>query len=198
MLLWGLTASSYGLSHILFAKAFSLSDLIINGKLDSYLVMPKNVLLSVITSSTSTSALGDLLYGLIIICFFCFSIQRFFLFLLFTVTGAVIITSFAVLMGSLSFWFIRAEMFGQQMLDSMINFSTYPDGIFKGTVKFMLYLVIPVGMSVYQPIHLMVHFQIGRMLAVLGYTVLLAAAAVFVFYRGLKRYSSSSLMSART
>ncbi len=89
-------------------------------------------------------------------------------------------------------------MFGQQMLDSMINFSTYPDGIFKGTVKFMLYLVIPVGMSVYQPIHLMVHFQIGRMLAVLGYTVLLAAAAVFVFYRGLKRYSSSSLMSART
>ena len=198
MLLWGLTASSYGLSHILFAKAFSLSDLIINGKLDSYLVMPKNVLLSVITSSTSTSALGDLLYGLIIICFFCFSIQRFFLFLLFTVTGAVIITSFAVLMGSLSFWFIRAEMFGQQMLDSMINFSTYPDGIFKGPVKFMLYLVIPVGMSVYQPIHLMVHFQIGRMLAVLGYTVLLAAAAVFVFYRGLKRYSSSSLMSART
>lgn len=197
MLLWGLTASSYGLSHILFARAFSLPDLIINGKLDSYLVMPKNVLLSVITSSTSTSALGDLLYGLIIVLVFCFSIQRFLLFLLFTVTGAVIITSFAVLMGSLSFWFIRAEMFGQQMVDSMISFSTYPDGIFKGTVKFLLYLAIPVGLSVYQPVHLMVRFQTGRFLAVLGYTALLTAAAVFVFYRGLKRYSSSSLMEAR-
>jgi len=31
----------------------------------------------------------------------------------------------------------------------------------------------------------------------LGYLVLLSALAVFVFYRGLRRYSSSSLMAAR-
>ena len=61
MLLWGLAASSFGLARILFARAFSLPDLIINGKLDSYLVQPKNVLLSVITSDTNTSAIGDFL-----------------------------------------------------------------------------------------------------------------------------------------
>ena len=32
---------------------------------------------------------------------------------------------------------------------------------------------------------------------VLGYLVLLSALAVFVFYRGLRRYTSSSLMAAR-
>ncbi len=197
MLFWGLAASTYGLSHILFARAFSLPDLIINGKLDSYLVLPKNVLLSVITSSTNTSSIGDFLYGLLIICIFAFRVERLFLFLLFSVTGAVILTAFALLMGSLSFWFVRSEMFGNQMVSSVINFSTYPDGIFKGMARFILYNIIPVGMSIYHPVHVMVHFDAKSLLTVLGYTVLLSAAAVFVFYRGLRRYSSSNLMGAR-
>ena len=41
MLLWGLAASSYGLSRILFARAFALPGLIINGKLDAYLVQDR-------------------------------------------------------------------------------------------------------------------------------------------------------------
>lgn len=68
MLLWGLTATSFGLSHILFARVFSLSELIIKGKLDSFLVQPKNVLVSVLTSSTDISAIGDFLYGVVIVC----------------------------------------------------------------------------------------------------------------------------------
>lgn len=197
MLLWGLAASSFGLSRILFARAFSLPSLIINGKLDSYLVQPKNVLLGVITSATNTSALGDLLYGLIVLCVFCFGVGRLFLFLLFSVTGAVIMTAFALLMGSLTFWFVRADAFGNHMVNGMISFSTYPDGIFHGTARFLLYNVIPVGMAIYQPVHIMMRFDIGALFTVLGYTALISAAAVFVFYRGLRRYSSSSLMEAR-
>lgn len=41
MLLWGLAASSFGLSHLLFSRVFSLPELIVNGKLDAYLVQPK-------------------------------------------------------------------------------------------------------------------------------------------------------------
>lgn len=197
MLLWGLAASSFGLAHILFNRAFSLPQLIVNGKLDAYLVLPKNVLLSVLTSSTNTSAIGDLLYGLIVLCVFCFSIRRFFLFLLFTVTGAAIITAFALLMGSLSFWFVRADVFGSNMINSMISFATYPDGIFKGTTRFLLYQIIPVGMAIYHPVHIMTDFDGRSLLTVLGYTLFIWIIAIFVFYRGLKRYSSSSLMEAK-
>jgi len=197
MLLWALAGSSYGLSHLLFARAFSLPELIINGKLDSYLVQPKNILLSVITSATSSSSIGDLLYGLLILCIFCFSFRNLLLFLLFTVTGAILLTVYALLMGSLSFWFVRAEMFGNNMVDSMVSFATYPDSIFKGMARFILYLVIPVGISNYLPVHLIISFDAGKLLILLGYTLLLTSAAVFTFYRGLKRYSSTNLMSAR-
>lgn len=197
MLLWGLAASTFGLARIWFDRAFSLPDLIISGKLDAYLVMPKNVLLGVITSSTNTSAIGDFLYGMAVMCMFSFGVGRFFLFCLFTVTGAVIITAFALIMGSLSFWLVRAELFGNHMVNCVISFATYPDGIFRGKVRFLLYNVIPVGMSIYQPVHVMMRFDLESLLTVLGYTILISAAAVFVFYRGLRRYSSSSLMAAR-
>ena len=197
MLFWGLAASTYGLSHILFARAFSLPDLIINGKLDSYLVLPKNVLLSVITSATNASSIGDFLYGVVLICIFAFSVEKLLLFLLFSITGAVILTAFALLMGSLSFWLVRSEVFGSQMVNSVVNFATYPDGIFKGAARFILYNIIPVGMSIYHPVHVMIRFDVKSLLTVLGYTVLLSAVAVFVFYRGLRRYASSNLMGAR-
>lgn len=197
MLLWALAASSFGLSRVLFARAFALPELIISGKLDSYLVIPKNVLLSVITSNTNTSAIGDILYGLLVFCIFSFRIDRLFLFLFFTVTGAVILTAFALLMGSLTFWFVRADAFGSHMVNSLVSFSTYPDGIFKGTARFLLYNIIPVGMAAYQPVHIMIQFDIYGLLMVFGYALGISAVAVFVFYRGLRRYSSANLMEAR-
>ena len=197
MLLWGLSASSFGLSHILFARVFSLPELIINGKLDAYLVLPKNVLLGVMTSSTRVSAIGDLAYGLLIVCLTGFHIKRILLFLLFTVTGAVIITAFALLLGSLAFWFVQTEMLGVQMQNVVISFATYPDGIFEGITKFLLYFIIPTGMMIYQPVHMMMDMDFSRLFMVLGYAVLLSAVAVAVFYRGLRKYSSGNLMGAR-
>ena len=149
------------------------------------------------TSGTNTSAIGDLLYGLLLLCIFCFSVKRLLLFLLFTVTGAGIMTAFALLMGSLSFWFVRSELFASHMVSSAVSFATYPDGIFKGTARFLLYNVIPVGMMIYHPVHIMSAFDAAKLFTVLGYLTLLSALAVFVFYRGLRRYTSSSLMAAR-
>ena len=197
MLLWGLTATSFGLSHILFARVFSLSELIIKGKLDSFLVQPKNVLVSVLTSSTDISAIGDFLYGVVIVCICRPGVGGFFLFLLFAVTGAVIFTSFALLLGSLSFWFVRIDMVQDQMVMNIVSFATYPDGIFNGVTRFLLYFVIPAGMTVWHPVHMLVRFEAGMLFTVLGYAGGLTALAVAVFYKGLKRYASGNLMEAR-
>jgi len=89
---------------------------------------------------------------------------------------------------------VRAELFG----NSMVTFSTYPDGILNGKAKFLLYYIIPVGMAIYQPVRVMISFDLGSMLKVLAATFLLSALAVVTFYRGLKRYASSNLMEART
>lgn len=197
MLLWGLSAGTYGLGHIFFEKAYSLSELIMNGKLDSFLVQPKNVLLSVISSGTNTSAIGDLIYAYVILLIFNFNVKSFLLFTYFILLGALILTAFAVLTGSISFWIIRGDMLADNLNGIIINFSTYPDGIFKGIVRLILYTIIPVGMAIYLPLKVILQFHPLYLLGTTVFTASIILLAFWVFYRGLRRYTSSNLMSAR-
>ena len=196
-LLWGLAAMTYGFSRFFFKKAFSLADTINDGKLDSFLVQPKNVLLSAITTDVEPSALGDMLYGYIILFLYGFSIKRFLLYTLFGISGGLILTSVSVILNSLSFWFSKTDIIADTGNSLATNFATYPDGIFKGTVKLMLYTIVPVGLTTYIPIQIISKFNIIKLLIVLGFTILLILLAFFIFNRGLKKYSSSNLMKAR-
>lgn len=197
LLLWGLAASSYGVAHILFKKAFDLSDLIINGKLDSFLVQPKNVFLSVITSDSSVSAIGDLIYGYICLVIYGITIKNLVLFTLFSITGGIILTSFASILGSLCFWIVKGDLIADSLTTIMVNFATYPGTIFKNGVKLILYTLVPVGISNYMPVDTILNFNIVQLIYIIAFTILITVLAFVIFYKGLKRYSSSNLMSSR-
>lgn len=197
LLLWGIAASTYGFSHFIFKKAYSLSDIITNGKLDSFLVQPKNVLISAITTDVEVSAIGDILYGYIVLFISGITLTKFCLFTLFTVTGAIIITDVAVILGSLSFWFGKSDMIADTGNSLMTNFATYPDGIFKGVSRILLLTVIPVGLTAYFPVWIMTEFDLGLTLIIFAVTVILTILTFIIFYRGLRRYSSSNLMMSK-
>lgn len=196
-LLWGLAAMTYGFSRFFFKKSFSLAETINDGKLDSFLVQPKNVLLSAITTDVEPSALGDILYGYIILFLYGFSIKGFLLLTLFGISGGLILTSISVILNSLSFWFSKTDVIADTGNSLMTNFATYPDGIFKGTVRLLLYTLVPVGLTTYMPIQIISEFSFIKLLIVLGVTIFLIVLAFVVFNRGLRRYSSSNLMKAR-
>ena len=197
LLLWAIAASTYGFSHFIFKKSYSLSDLITNGKLDSFLVQPKNVLISVITTDVEVSALGDILYGYIVLVISGLTVTKFLLFTLFTITGSIIITDIAVLLGSLSFWLGKSDMIADTGNSLMTNFATYPDGIFKGISKILLLTVIPLGLTAYFPVWIMTKFDLRLTLIIICITALLTVLTFVVFYRGLRRYSSSNLMISK-
>lgn len=197
ILLWGMASSVYGISHIFFHKAFELSDLIINGKLDSFLVQPKNVFLSVISSETSISAIGDLIYGYICLSLYGITVKNFILFTIFSVTGGIIVTAFASILGCLSFWIVKGDILADSLGGVMINFATYPGTIFKNFIRILLYTVIPVGIANYLPVDTILNFNVGNFMIIIVFTFTIFMLAFVVFNMGLKRYSSSNLMSSR-
>lgn len=197
ILLWGIAASIFGVSNIFFHKAFELSDLIINGKLDTFLVQPKNVFLSVITSDTSVSAIGDLIYGYICLFLYGISIKNLLLFTIFSFTGGIILTSFASILGSLTFWIVKGDILADALTNIMINFATYPGTIFKNSIKIILYTVIPVGIANYLAVDTILKFSFINFIYIIIFTVVIAIVAFAIFNKGLKRYSSSNLMSSR-
>lgn len=197
ILLWGIAASTYGFSRFFFHRAFSLSDIINQGKLDAYLVQPKNVLISAITSDVSTSALGDMIYGYIMLCIYGITLQNFILFTLFMICGGLILTSLTIIFSSLSFWFNKSDALAETIDNITTNFATYPEGIFKGAVRIVLLTIIPVEIVNYIPIRILTSFDFKLMLIVIGATLIYNAFAFIIFYRGLRKYSSTNLMIAK-
>lgn len=197
VLLWGIAASTYGIAHIVFCKVFDIPELIINGKLDTFLVQPKNVFLGVLTSDTKISAIGDLIYGYICLAIYGITIKNFILFTIFSITGAIIITAFSSIVGSLAFWIVKADILADALANTIVNFATYPGTIFKNGIKLILYTIIPVGISSYMPVDTILNFNLENFFIIFGFTIAITILAFIVFYKGLKSYSSSNLMSSR-
>ena len=130
LLLWGMAASTYGVSRFFFSSAFKLSDTITNGKLDAYLVLPKNLLLSVITTDVTVSAIGDILYGYIMLIVYGITIKNFLTFSILSICGGLMITSISIIFSSLSFYITKADLISDTANSLMVYFATYPDSIF--------------------------------------------------------------------
>lgn len=197
LLLWSIAAGVYGVAHLFFEKAFNLADTINSGKLDAYIVQPKNILISTITSDIKVSAIGDILFAFIIYFVYGFTIKGFILFTLFILTGGLMLTAVSIILNSLSFWISNSEMVAEVGNNLMNNFATYPDGIFKGISKILLFTIIPVGIANYIPVKVIINFNPYLLLINIGVCIILILLAFLIFYKGLKRYSSSNLMSAR-
>ena len=197
MLLWGFAAGTYGFSHFFFNNAGHLSEIITDGKLDAYLVQPKNVLLSAITSNVSISALGDILYGYVMLILYGITPLNFILFTLFSICGGLVLTCIAVMLASISFWVQKADMIADTGNSLMTNFATYPDGIFKGVSRILLLTVIPVGLTAYFPVWIMSEFNLMLTLITISVAIAITVLTFVIFYRGLRRYSSSNLMISK-
>ena len=197
LLLWGIAASTYGFSRFFFKEAFNLTDTINTGKLDAYLIQPKNVLISCVTSGVEVSAIGDFIYGFIMLAFYGISFKSLTLFILFSILGGLTIVSISIIFSSLAFWFGKVEIISNTINSLMINFATYPDGIFKGFIKILFYTIIPLGFVNFMPIKIMTEFNVIYMLIIVISTFFFIALAFIIFYRGLKKYSSSNLMNVR-
>lgn len=198
MLLWGIAAATYGFSHFFFKNAYKLSSAINTGSLDVFLVQPKSVYLQAITSNVEVSAIGDILFGYIMVFITGFTVKKFLLFTFFGIIGGISLTAFAIILGSLSFWFSKTDVIVDTGQSLAINFATYPDGIFKGFVKGILYIALPVGIVNYIPISIIYNFNIKLFLICIIYCILIVLASILVFNKGLKRYSSTNLMNVRT
>ena len=196
--LWAISASTFGFGMFFFNGAFDLNETITNGLLDTFLVQPKNVLLMVVTSKIKVSALGDMLYGFIIMIAIGSSLKKILLFTILTILGGTVFASFGVIVNSLAFVIPRSDGLSNALISIMVSVSTYPQEIFKKAVQFIICFIIPAGSSVYYPVKLLMNFDIKLLLVLFIATIIYVLLAFLAFNKGLKKYSSTNLMTPRT
>jgi ABC-2 type transport system permease protein len=192
-LLYGVVAVAHGLAWFFAGGIHQLARVIHDGELDALIAQPKPTLLYAVGLRSQPSGLGDIVSGLIMIALSGrVGLTGIPLVILAGVAGAVVLVATAVLLHSAAFWLGRTESASRQLYEVTLMFSLYPDTLFTGPMRWLLFTVIPAGFVGYLPADLIrapsAWTAVGIGLGVTGYAV----AAAWVFQRGLRVYSSGS------
>jgi ABC-2 type transport system permease protein len=199
MALWIFGAGGFGLANAIFGNANNLGKIISNGELDFYFTFPKNHLLHALVSRTDLSAWGDMLFAIIaFVIFFPINIYSVAMLIFGILIGAFILLSFYILIASLSFWLGRNEVLHDSLFHAFLAFSTNPSSVFQGVVKFIIFFIIPAGFATFLPAELLQDFSLAKFIYVLIFSVAFFLLALFVYNRGLKKYSSGNLINVRS
>ena len=192
-LLYGIVALANGIAVFVAGGAQYLARMIHDGELDALIAQPKPTLLYAAGLRSQPSGLGDVVSGLVMIALS----GRVMLLglpvvLLAGIAGAVVLVATAVLMHSAAFWLGRTESASRQLYEVTLMFALYPDTLFTGPLRWILYTVIPAGFVGYLPAELIRVPTAGTAMMIVGAVVAYVVVAVWVFERGLRTYSSGS------
>jgi ABC-2 type transport system permease protein len=195
---WAIAAAGFGIAHAIFGNTLELARLIAQGQLDVWMQYPRALLPHMLLGRMSAAAWGDAIFGYAVyIAFVRPDATRFALFVVLSLSVAVVFVAFGVISGSIAFFLGNSAVLTDQWRMAMLTFSTYPSTLFTGFVKVLLFTVVPAGFVTYLPIEALRSLSlVDAALAVAGSLGLLGVSAV-IFHVGLRRYESGNLMAMR-
>ena len=193
IVLYGTVAGGVGLAVLLAGGFRQLARAIHEGELDAILSQPKPTLLYVLGRRSGASGLGDLVCGCIMIGLWGrVPLATLPIVVLAMIASAVVMVSSAVLFSSLAFWLGPVEAASRQLVESVIMFSLYPEPLFGGALRLLLFTLVPAGFVGYVPAQLVRSPSIISALELIAVAAVYALVAGWVFARGLRTYCGGS------
>lgn len=196
--LWAVCAAGFGLANAIFWNLHGLASMVAKGQLDVWLLYPRALLPHLALGKMSATALGDLSFGYAVYLILVkpdWAHLLLFNFLVFAV--ALLFVGFNIWRGSLGFIFGQAETLSEQWFFSMITFSTYPNCLFDGWMKVVLYSLIPAGFVSGLPVEALHSMNLKAAALTLAGALTIAVSGYAVFEMGLRRYQSGNLLDMR-
>lgn len=197
--LWSIPTIGYGIAFFCFGGIDTLCRDIVDGNLDIYLTKPKNSLISVLTSRSILSAMGDLIFGIVCgIIAVKFNPLRIICVLVLGLVSGVLTVSILTSVRLLCFWLGDISNVTNRYTHSLfITLTIYPEKMFPAIIKFAMYTVIPAAYVAHVPVKLMNTFSFTGV-GILIFATIFFTTLMFVLYnKGLKRYESGNGVTRR-
>ncbi len=196
-LLFAIVAFSYGIAYMFAGNVGAhMAYTIAQGRLDYYLVFPRNLLLHVVFSRMQVSTIGDVTFGLTAYLFTGrFHPIEILLFFATSIPAALILAAFAVIAGSLAFYIGNAQFVSMQMSNALLTFALYPNSLFSGMARLLLFTLIPAGFVGAIPVDIVKGRDPTLLLILFAVAAVTWGTATAVFYYGLRRYESGSALN---
>ena len=145
---------------------------------------------------TIPSAWGDWIFGyLVYLVFVRPDVRHMAMFVVLSLTVAMVFVGLGIIAGSLSFYMGNAGAISDQWRDAVITFATHPPSLFDGAMKVLLFTVIPAGFVSYLPVATLKSMSMWDLFVAFSGAVAVLGISAGVFYHGLRRYESGNLIS---
>ena len=194
--LYGFTSTSLGLVCAFFYGIYNIPSYISSGNFDKYLITPKNTLLKVATSQISTSAIGDLIFGLICFVIYAFvsklSLIQILASILLMLTASTIFFAFSLICMSVSFYLMDGENISTGLYGMFVSASLYHGGAFTGILKVIFVFIVPSLLLGAIPVEIIKNLSLLNISIILLITLAWLVISVTFFYKSLKKYESNN------
>lgn len=208
MALYGTTAIGFGLFVTLAGGARDLAKAICDGDLDSYLTQPKSVVAQLVARRSYASGWGDVASGVLLIAWSGYLSPTTAAWVVVTAAcGGCIFVASAVVLHSIAFWLGSGNAVARMATEFLVLFCCYPEPIFAGRLRWVFLTIAPAGWIAFWPVGRLrelaaspdgawiVAFGAGALMV--GVTAAYVSLALWVFDRGLRRYSSGNRIGLR-
>jgi ABC-2 type transport system permease protein len=111
-------------------------------------------------------------------------------------SGSVFMAA-GVIFHSTAFWMGPVDSLARTMWEFLIIFSVYPETIFGGPIRLLLFTLMPAAFSGFMPARLAHEPSLGNLAAALGGAACVVCSALLIFARRLRRYESGNQIGAR-
>lgn len=199
LFLWSIPTMGYGIAFFCFGGMDTLCRDIIDGNLDIYLTKPKHSLISTLTSRSILSAMGDFIFGLV-----CGAVAvkldplKMLLLIILGVLSGILTVSILTCVRLLSFWLGDISNMAHKYTHSLfVTLTIYPEGMFPGIIKILMYTAIPAAYVAHVPIKLMNDYSFKGILTLLIATAFFTTLMFIMYNKGLKKYESGNGVSRR-
>ena len=195
--LYAFSGIAFGLINSIFYGIFNIPIYISSGNFDKYLLTPKNILLKVSTSDIQTSAIGDLIFGLI--CFIIYivisklSLLKIIVSLFLIIIASIVYYSFALICMSISFYVMDGENLSNGLYGTFISVSLYHGGAFNKVLKFIFVFIIPSLLTSLIPVEIIKNLGLENIILFLLLAIMWLSLSIIFFYKSLRKYESNNL-----
>lgn len=194
--IYAINTTAYGVINAFFYGLFNIPSYISSGNFDKFLITPKNTLVKVVTSDISTSAFGDLLFG--VLCFIIYLLSTsvgltgILLMILFTVFASIVFFSFSLICVSISFYLMDGENISHGLYGLFVGSSLYHGGAFTGVLKGIFIFIVPSLLIGAFPLEIINSFSLIKALLFIGLSLFWLVFSIYFFYKSMRRYESNN------
>lgn len=193
--LYGSVAFAFGVTMFFLGGAREIVSAIESGRLDVYLGKPRHPLPALMLAEAKPYGLGDMATGPVL--WFTLGGLSWAQGLVALVVGCaagVVLLATLTFLHSLGFWKSGAKSLVDQLFDAFVIASSFPQNALPVSLKFILMTAIPAGFMGMVPAWAIFHPSILTVGGIVAAAAFYMAVAAWVFNRGLRHYTSGSMM----